>query len=80
MTQSLPRTRRQPGWYRRARQLQPGDWIVIFGTASQILKVDKHEAYPLAVILWLRPAGFTTDVQTLVPSDYEPIVLPDRRP
>jgi hypothetical protein len=69
-------SRSVPGRSKRVRQLRPGDWIVIFGTASRVLKVENHRAYPHAVLLRLLPAGFTGDVQTLVPADYEPILLP----
>jgi hypothetical protein len=69
-------TRPVPTRYKRVQQLQPGDWIVIFGTASRVLKVEDHRAYPNAVLLRLNPAGFAGAVQTLVPADYEPLVLP----
>jgi hypothetical protein len=68
-------SRSVPSRYKRVRQLRPGDWIVIFGTASRVLKVEDHRAYPNAVLLRLNPAGFAGAVQTLVPADYEPVLL-----
>jgi hypothetical protein len=68
-------SRLAPSRYKRVQQLQPGDWIVIFGTASRVVEVEDHRAYPQAVLLRLNPAGFTGDVQTLVPADYEPVLL-----
>lgn len=81
MAPGWPRALRSqsPDQYAHIRRLRPGDWIVIFGTASQVLGVEDHPAFPCAALLRLRPSGFAREVQTFVPADYEPLVLSGRK-
>ena len=60
--------------HRRADQLHAGEWILMFGTVSEVVAVGDHPGFPCARLLTLRPPDHEA-VTTLVPRDVQPIVL-----
>lgn len=61
--------------------LPAGTWILLFSGVAELVAVEQSPcpAFPSARLLTIRPAIGGDEMSVLVPADFEPFVLPDRR-